>query len=131
MHKGFIRIAALFGALSVALGAFAAHSLKEKFSSDVVNIFETAVRYQFYHLFALLAAGILFKDFQNKFIRWSGFLFIAGIILFSGSLYILTYFKGIGNPDYNWLGAITPVGGLCFIAGWMSLFMGLIKQEKL
>ena len=81
MHKGFLKIATLVGALSVALGAFAAHSLKQQISEYAVSIFETGVRYQFYHVFAILASGILYKEFQNKFIKWSGTLFTAGIIL--------------------------------------------------
>ena len=115
MHKGFIKTAAALGLLSVALGAFAAHALKESISDYAVNIFETGVRYQFYHVFALLAAGILYKEFPNRFIKWAGIFFIAGIILFSGSLYILTYIKGSVMPGYKWIGAITPVGGLFFI----------------
>jgi uncharacterized membrane protein YgdD (TMEM256/DUF423 family) len=130
MHKGFIRTAAILGALSVALGAFAAHSLKENVPADALNIFETAVRYQFYHVFALLAAGILYSNFPNKIIRWSGILFIAGIILFSGSLYVLTYFKGAEITGYNWIGAITPVGGLAFILGWIFLFLGSLKAQN-
>lgn len=129
MHKGFIKTAVIFGALSVALDAFAAHSLKETISDYAVNIFETAVRYQFYHVFALLAAGILYKNFQNKFIQWSGILFIAGIIFFCGSLYALTYIKAAVMPGYNWVGAITPIGGLCFIIGWLFLFIGVSKRN--
>jgi len=128
MHKGFIKTALIFGALSVVLGAFAAHTIKQHLSEDVVNIFDTGVRYQFYHVFALLAAGILYKDFDNKFIKWAGVFFIAGIILFSGSLYLLTYIKGAAMPAYNWLGAITPLGGLSFILGWLCLFGGLLKK---
>lgn len=131
MHKGFIKTAAITGALSVALGAFAAHGLKEKIPDAALNIFETAVRYQFYHVFALLAAGILFKEFQNKFIKWAGIFFIAGIILFSGSLYFLTYIKGAAMQGYNWIGAITPFGGLCFILGWIFLFCGVIKRNTI
>lgn len=130
MHKGFLKTAAILGALSVGLGAFAAHSLKSAFSEYAVSIFETAVRYQFYHVFALFVAGILYKDFQNKFIKWSGRFFIAGIILFSGSLYILTFIKGAVLPGYNWVGAITPFGGLFFIAGWISLFIGIFKKAN-
>ena len=129
MHKGFIRTAAIIGSLSVALGAFAAHALKETISDYAVNIFETGVRYQFYHVFALLAAGILYKEFHNKFIKWSGIFFIAGIILFSGSLYCLTYIKGAVMPGYNWIGAITPIGGLAFILGWLFLFIGCFKKS--
>ena len=124
MHKGFIKTAAIFGLLSVVLGAFAAHSLKEMISDYAVNIFETGVRYQFYHVFALLAVGIIYKEFPNKFIKWSGIFFISGIILFSGSLYFLTYVKGTVMPGYKWIGPITPIGGLLFILGWLFLFIG-------
>lgn len=130
MHKGFIKTAAILGALSVALGAFAAHTLKANISSDALQIFETAVRYQFYHVFALLATGILFTQFDNKFIKWSGKLFIAGIILFSGSLYFLTAIEANRLASYNWIGAITPVGGLCFILGWIFLFVGCSVNRK-
>jgi len=130
MHKGFIRAAAITGLLSVAFGAFAAHALKELFSEYAVNIFETGVRYQFYHVFALLAAGILYKEFPNQFIRWAGIFFIIGIILFSGSLYALTYVKGAVMPGYKWLGPITPIGGLSFILGWLFLFIGVLKTNR-
>ncbi|HSQ44237.1 MAG TPA: DUF423 domain-containing protein [Ginsengibacter sp.] len=130
MHKGFLKAATIIGALSVALGAFAAHSLKQHVSDYAVSIFETGVRYQFYHAFALLASGILYKEFPNKFIKWSGKLFIAGIILFSASLYALTFIKAAVLPGYDWIGAITPFGGLCFIAGWLCLFFGIAKNPK-
>ena len=130
MHKGFIKTAAILGFLSVILGAFAAHALKELLSDYAVNIFETGVRYQFYHVFALLAAGILYKEFPNQFIKWSGIFFITGIILFSGSLYFLTYVKGTIMPGYKWIGPITPIGGLFFILGWLFLFAGCFKNKK-
>ncbi|HXR83137.1 MAG TPA: DUF423 domain-containing protein [Hanamia sp.] len=130
MHKGFIKTAAILGALSVALGAFAAHTLKANISEDALGIFETAVRYQFYHVFALLAVGIVYAQSAHKLLKWSGILFIAGIILFSGSLYVLTAVKAYGLTAYNWIGAITPVGGLCFILGWIFLFVGCSKQTK-
>ncbi len=129
MHKGLIKTATLLGALSVALGAFGAHALKQQVSDYAVNIYETGVRYQFYHVFALLATGILYKEFSNKFILWAGILFIAGIILFSGSLYWLMYIKGAVLPGYDWVGAITPLGGVAFILGWISLFIGCFKKS--
>lgn len=128
MHKGFIKTAAIFGALSVAIGAFAAHTLKGSISNYALDIFETAVKYQFYHVFGLLAVGILYSQFPSKTMKWAGYLFIAGIILFSGSLYILTYVKAAVLPGYNWVGAITPLGGLCFILGWIFIFAGLSKK---
>lgn len=127
MHKGFIKTAAILGALSVMLGAFAAHGLKEILMADDLQIFETAVRYQFYHVFALLAVGILYAAFSGKQLVWAGKLFIAGIILFSGSLYVLCYVKYSAMP-LNWIGAITPFGGAAFIAGWLFVFMALIKK---
>ena len=129
MHKGFIKAAAVLGLLSVALGAFAAHALKQLFAENAVNIFETGVRYQFYHVFALLAAGVLYKEFPNKFIKWSGMFFIAGIILFSGSLYLLAYIKGTATQGYQWIGPVTPLGGLLFLLGWTFLFMGCFKKQ--
>ena len=130
MHTSFLKTAAIFGALSVALGAFAAHSLKNTISDYALSIFETAVRYQFYHVFALLAVGILFKEYPGKLLKWAGGLFISGIVLFSGSLYMLAVVKAAVLPGYNWIGAITPFGGLCFIAGWISLFIAVSKRRK-
>lgn len=128
MHRGFIKTAALLGALSVFLGAFAAHGLKQMLSANNLQIFETAVRYQFYHVFALLAVGILYKEFSGKLMVWAGKLFIAGIILFSGSLYLLCYVKH-SEMSLNWLGAITPFGGAAFIAGWVMLFCAVLKRN--
>ncbi|WP_153799970.1 DUF423 domain-containing protein [Foetidibacter luteolus] len=128
MHKSFILTAAVLGAFSVVLGAFGSHGLKDKLNPDALNIFETAVKYQFYHVFALLAAGILFQSFGNGWLLWSGRLFITGIVLFCGSLYALTYFKATGSSSMNWLGAITPLGGLGFIAGWVTMVIALLKK---
>jgi uncharacterized membrane protein YgdD (TMEM256/DUF423 family) len=128
MHKGFLKTAALLGALSVMLGAFAAHGLKKILSAEDLQIFETAVRYQFYHVFALLAVGILYAAFPGKLIEWAGRLFLAGMILFSGSLYLLCYVKYNQLP-LNWLGAITPFGGVAFIAGWVLLFWAVVKRN--
>lgn len=128
MHKGFLKTAALLGALSVALGAFAAHGLKKILPPEDLQIFETAVRYQFYHVFALLAAGILYAAFPGKLMQWAGRFFISGIILFSGSLYFLCYVK-YSQLNLNWVGAITPFGGTCFIAGWLLLFGAVAKRN--
>src|SRR5215216_6741904 len=105
MHKGFIKTASVLGGLAVVLGAFAAHTLKQRIPNNALNIFETAVRYQFYHVFALIVVGILYKEFENKFIKWAGIFFIAGIIFFSGSLYQITYIMAITLTGFNWVGA--------------------------
>lgn len=128
MHKGFIKTAAILGALSVILGAFAAHGLKKILTAEDLQIFETAVRYQFYHVFALLAAGVLYKEFPGKLMRGAGVLFMAGIVIFSGSLYLLCYVRH-GEMPLNWPGAITPFGGLAFIAGWIMLFTAVLKRN--
>lgn len=127
MHKGFLKTGAFFGALSVILGAFAAHSIKEKVAPDVLAIFETGVRYQFYHAFALLAVGMLYAGFPGKTMLWAGRLFTAGILLFSGSLYLLTWLKASGNTDLRWAGIITPFGGAAFIAGWVCMMLSFYK----
>ena len=133
MQRGFLISGILLCALSVALGAFAAHGLKQTVSDYAVQIFETGVRYQFYHSFALILTGILFNHSKPGLAKWSGYLFIAGIILFSGSLYALTFIKAAVLPGYNWVGAITPIGGLCFILGWLFLALGIsrVKKERL
>ena len=129
MKKNFLTTAALLGALSVALGAFAAHGLKKLLSPDQVQVFETGVRYQFYHVFALLAAGILYKDFPSNAMVWAGRMFIGGIVLFSGSLYLMSYcqYQGI---NARWAGPVTPIGGVLFIAGWILLFVAIVKKRQ-
>jgi len=127
MHKGFLITAAILGALSVGLGAFAAHGLKDLFSDNAIATFETGVRYQFYHVFALMVVAILYKDFKG--VKTAGWLFIGGILLFSGSLYVLAVIQGMVQPGYKWIGAITPFGGLLFIAGWLWLFIAVARQK--
>jgi len=125
MHKGFLKTATLFLAVAVALGAFGAHVLKDRIDSTSLAVFETGVKYQFYHAFGILACGILFKEFNNKKMLWAPRLFVAGIIIFSGSLYALALLL----PDYRFLGAITPLGGLSFIGGWLLLFGAFVDKK--
>ena len=131
MHKGFLKLASILAALSIAFGAFGAHSLKEaNVTQEAVSIFETAVRYQFYHVFALFIAAILYKEFPFKTTVWAGRLFIIGIVLFSGSLYFLTWVKAAVIPGYNAVGAITPIGGLAFIGGWVCILISAIGKRQ-
>jgi len=127
MHKKILITASLLGALSVVLGAFAAHRLKAVASADILQIFETAVNYQVYHALALLATGILMQQFPVKQLQWAARLFIAGIILFSGSLYLLCFIKH-QQIGVTWVGVITPFGGLSFIAGWILLAIGISRK---
>ncbi len=130
MNKTFLRIAALLGALSVILGAFGAHGLKQLVDENSLKIFETAIRYQFYHVFALALTGILYKEFGAKYLYYAGWMFILGIIFFSGSLYILTY-KSVANvAGLNWVGPITPIGGVFFIIGWICMVFSFGKSSS-
>lgn len=129
MHKIYLKTAAYLGALSVILGAFAAHGLKRIASEQTVATFETGTRYQFYHVFALALVAILYKTFPNKLVLVAGALFISGIVFFSGSLYIYTYKTIYSLAAFDWIVFLTPVGGVLFIAGWICLALG-IKNDK-
>jgi uncharacterized membrane protein YgdD (TMEM256/DUF423 family) len=117
MTQIFLSLAAIFGGLSVAAGAFASHALRERLSERSLLIFETGARYQMYHALALLAVAILLLRIESPppSLVASGWLFIIGIAIFSGSLYALSL------TDVKYLGAITPLGGAAFIAGWCAL----------
>ena len=130
MHKVFLIIATVLGALSVALGAFGAHALKKIVPAESVATFETGVRYQFYHTFALFAVAVLFQSFPGKWLSAAGWLLIFGILLFSGSLYLLTSIKATNAVGLRGIGIITPIGGLLFIAGWICLLVGIISGSS-
>ena len=127
MHKGFLRTAAVLGVLAVTLGAFGAHGLKKIVPPETLGTFETGVRYQFYHTLALLAIAILFEKFPLRSIRYAGICFITGIVLFSGSLFLLTLLQATNTVGLRGIGAITPIGGVFFIVGWVCLFLGVRK----
>ena len=123
MHKIFLLSSAVLGALGVMIGAFGAHALSKLLEeTGRTATFETAVKYQMYHTLALLATGLLMDRYSNKWFDYAGWGFIAGIIIFSGSLYILCL-SNVGK----W-GAVTPIGGLAFIAAWIFLFLGIWKS---
>ena len=130
MHKRFLVTASIFGTLSVVLGAFGAHALKKIVSPESVATFETGVRYQFYHTFALLAVAILYQSFPGKWMTGAGWLFIVGIILFSGSLYALTALKATNAVGLRGIGIITPFGGLLFVAGWICLLLAVLSSPS-
>ena len=129
MSKKFLLTGAFLGALSVVLGAFAAHSLKKFVPIETVNTFETGVRYQFYHTFAIMIIGLLGLRIENSLLKWAGNCFIIGIILFSGSLYLLTALKATETVGLAGVGIITPIGGLFFVAGWVLMFLGILKDR--
>ena len=114
--------AATLLAAAVAIGAFGAHGLKAHLSNEMLAVYKTGVEYHFYHALGLLLVGVLAVIMPNAYLKWSAIFLSAGIILFSGSLYVLAI-SGI-----KWLGAITPLGGLSFIAGWVFLFVAVWKK---
>lgn len=116
MAKLFITLASLSGMLAVMIGAFGAHGLRGKLDDYAMGVFETAVQYHFYHALALLAVGVIaLSQPHTTLLKSSGWLFVLGTLIFSGSLYVLAI------TGVKWLGAITPLGGLAFIAGWACL----------
>ena len=129
MRKSFLVSGIILAGLAVALGAFGAHGLKKVVDEQSVEVFKTGVQYQFYHALALILTGILSIHFSTKEINWAGTLFIWGIILFSGSLYAITAFKAMGSAVPKFIGPITPLGGVLFIAGWVSLLIAVIKRK--
>lgn len=130
MHRKYLQLAALLGGLAVILGAFGAHGLRTMVPEQAVAIFEKGVTYQFYHVFALALTAIAWKEFPNKWLRYAANLFVAGIVCFSGSLYALTWLTTGSLPTWvKLVGPVTPLGGLCFIGGWVCLFTGLGQKK--
>ena len=121
MERVFFALGSSSALLAVALGAFAAHGLKARLAPDLLAVFETGVRYQMYHALALLAAAWAVGRWPGSAASAGGWLFVAGTLLFSGSLYALS----LGGP--RWLGPVTPLGGLAFLAGWACLAWAALK----
>lgn len=119
----WVGLGSLFAALGVGLGAFGAHALKLRLSPEDLAIFEVGVRYQMYHALALLALGFFASKIESGLVKAAGLLFVAGILIFSGSLYTLVL-SGV-----RVLGAVTPIGGLCFIVGWSLLAFAAFKSQ--
>ncbi len=127
MNKRIVITASVFGILAVILGAFGAHGLQAKISLSELDIWKTAVQYHFYHVFALLFLSLI-PSAKAKFLNWSYWCFTIGILLFSGSLYLLAT-KSITGLPVSFLGPITPIGGLFFILGWFGLLFYAIKTK--
>lgn len=115
MDRLFVTLGAASGFVAVAAGAFGAHALRARLAPDLLAVFETAARYQMYHALALLAVAWVAARWPGPLPQWAGWLFVLGTVLFSGSLYALAL-SGV-----RWLGAITPLGGAAFLAGWICL----------
>jgi len=124
VQRLFLVIASLSGAIAVILGAFGAHGLKHRLDPEQLQAFETGVRYQMFHTLALLAVVWLGSRFQHVSLAFAGYAFVAGMLLFSGSLYLLSCKSLLGIESWKWLGPVTPLGGLCFILGWICMLAG-------
>jgi uncharacterized membrane protein YgdD (TMEM256/DUF423 family) len=123
MNKFFLQTGSLLGAIGVMIGAFGAHALKPMLlASGRFDTFETAVRYQFYHALALVLVGILAKEIRSKTITYSAYSFLAGTLIFSGSLYLIC-FTGITA-----FGAVAPIGGTLLVVAWLLLFLSVFKN---
>lgn len=121
----FILCSAISGFICVALGAFAAHLLKGQLSERLYEVLQTGIQYQMFHTLALLLVAVLLLKHPVRLLKVSGGLFITGIVFFSGSLYLLAL------TGSHWLGAVTPIGGTLFLAGWCSLGWAAIKQKTI
>lgn len=121
MSSPWMLIGAIYGLLGVAAGAFGAHALRGRLSEDMLAVYRTAVEYQFWHALALLAVGLLARQAAGAWLTASGVAFTLGVLVFSGSLYVLTL-SGI-----RVLGAVTPLGGLALIVGWACLIVHLAR----
>ncbi|ABV88299.1 DUF423 domain-containing protein [Shewanella pealeana] len=123
MRNGFLLLAALSGFIAVALGAFGAHGLKNVAPPELIAIFNLGVEYQFYHTFALIAVAFSGHWIKSRLLDWAGYLFIAGMVLFSGSLYLYAL---IGA---KWTGPVTPMGGVCFLLGWLLIAVAVWRNR--
>lgn len=121
MDRLFFALGSLFALLAVGLGAFGAHSLQGSFASGMAEVYETGVRYQFYHALGLFAVALAIGYWRAPSAAIAGWLFVVGIILFSGSLYLLSV------TGTRWIGIVTPFGGLAFLAGWVILGLSVLR----
>jgi uncharacterized membrane protein YgdD (TMEM256/DUF423 family) len=128
MNKIFLIIGTILAGLAVALGAFGAHGLKKLVGPETISTYQTGVQYQMYHALALLLLGVLYERSQSSLINFAGFFFIAGVVLFSGSLYLLVSLKAMNKLGTTGIGIMTPIGGLLFIVGWILLLISLVKK---
>ncbi len=119
MERLFFLVGSISALIAVGLGAFGAHGLKGRLTPEMLNAFEVGVRYQMYHALALLAVAWALSRWPRAEITVAGWLFVAGTIIFSGSLYLLSL------TSVRWIGAITPIGGVAFLLGWLSLVWGV------
>ena len=123
--RSFAAIGAVLAFLGVTGGAFGAHLLEDRLTAESLDVFETAVQYQMYHAMGLLVIGVFWARYSRRPLLWAGRLFVAGTVIFSGSLYLLVF------TAWSWWGAVTPFGGVCLLGGWAALFWGMVTSPNL
>lgn len=124
MNSLFLCLGAISAFLGVSMGAFGAHALKTVLSSDMLEVYKTAVSYQMWHALGLIAIAFIPQASESALVHWAGWLMFAGILLFSGSLYLLTIF------NLKWLGMITPIGGVAFLSAWLLIAIFAVKTQS-
>ncbi len=128
MQKIFLIIGSVLAGLAVVLGAFGAHGLQKIVAPERVAIYQTGVQYQMYHALALLLTGLLSERIGSQFLTYAGVAFVAGVVLFSGSLYLIVSLYAMNKGVPKGVGILTPIGGLFFIAGWICLLLSILKK---
>ena len=128
MQKIYLVIGILLAALAVGLGAFGAHGLKRVVSAEDVATYQTGVQYQMYHALAVIFVGVLSDRIYNGYVSYAGVLFTAGIVLFSGSLYLIVSLHAMNKAVPKAIGILTPIGGVMFIAAWICMLIGILKK---
>lgn len=130
INKTFIQIAAIDALAAIVTGTLGAHIFKAKISASAYEVLQTGLRYQFYHLFAIALVGVIYYNARKSLIKWAGILFIAGTVLFCGSLYVYTYAVSQVNLGLAQIESLAPVGGFCLLAAWLLVIFSLVKNKS-
>lgn len=128
MHKIYLVLGSVLAGLGVVLGAFGAHGLKQHVPPETVASYQTGVQYQMYHAFALMVVGILSERMNSTWLNLAGIFFVIGILLFSGSLYLLASLKAMNKVGVSGIGIITPIGGVLFVAAWLLVIIAVFRK---
>ncbi|MBE2247784.1 MAG: DUF423 domain-containing protein [Candidatus Competibacteraceae bacterium] len=129
MKRRFLIAGVWMALVATLFGALGAHAFKHHITAEQWSSFQTGIQYQFIHSLALIITGILYAHWPDKFVLWSGYLFLSGVLMFSGSIYLLATRDIIGY-NYSFIGPITPLGGLMLMAGWISLLISLFRMKN-
>jgi uncharacterized membrane protein YgdD (TMEM256/DUF423 family) len=127
-QKNILLTGIVMAGAAVILGAFGAHGLKKIVTPEQLEVFKTGVQYQFYHALGMMLTALIAQQIEHNLIKRAAWMFFSGILAFSGSLYLMTLFYALNTEGVKWIGAVTPIGGLLFITGWIMLGFGISKK---